>query len=163
MMTCSPFACKMRAELSSDVERKIFFVPITAHLSFVVPAMSRIQNDRLNPAHVRNAMGTHQRLDCFRHISARDQIFSVVLHHRKAQPTARAVDHCFPAAAHKFQRIFDSLETDFIARTSDAGGQSIKLRNILNGQIIVPAYFNDLPIAGSKCRCLRKGWHSPGT
>src|SRR5207249_8762746 len=112
--------------------------------------MSRIQNDGLKPAYVRNAMGTHERLDCFRHISARDQIFSVLLHHREAQPTARAVDHCLSAAAHKFQRIFDGLETDFIACTSDAGGQSIKLRNVVNGQIIVPAYFNDLPIAGSK-------------
>src|SRR5439155_24891755 len=106
--------------------------------------MSRIQNDRLTPAHVRNAMRRHQRLDYFRHISARDQIFSVLLHHREAQQTARAVEHFLTGAADKLERIFDGLETEFIACTSYPGGQSKNRRNVVNGRIIVPGYLNAL-------------------
>ncbi len=46
------FGLQKRAQLSGRIEHKIFFISVTTHLAFVVPAMSRIQNDRFNLANV---------------------------------------------------------------------------------------------------------------
>src|SRR2546430_11216919 len=98
-----------------------------------------------------NTMRAHQWLDRFCHISPRDQIFSVLLNQWEAQPTSRAIDHCLPAAAYKFQGVLDGIELAFLTCSGDAGGKSIKPGNIIDAQVIVAAYFNDLPIAGSEC------------
>ena len=95
-------------------------------------------------------MRTHERLNCFGHVSARDQRFSVLFDHRKAQPTPRAVDHGFPAAADEFQRMIGCLRLYFRSGRDDFCGQVVKLGNVFHAQIIVPVYFDDLPFGGSE-------------
>src|ERR1043166_7113769 len=98
-------------------------------------------------------MRTNQRLDCFCDVRARHQIFPVLLDQWKAQPTARTVYHCLAAAADKFERILDCFESHFLTATNNAGGQSVKLRNIFNSQIIVTAHFDDIPFASGEHDC----------
>ena len=102
-------------------------------------------------------MWTNQRLDRLRHVSARDKIFAVLLNQREAQPTARTVNHCLAAAAYKFERMLLRFEFHFVTCRRYACGHSIKLRDVVDGQVIVTAYFDDLPFAGSKCCYLRYG------
>ena len=47
-----PFRLQKRSEFARHVERKIFFVSVTADLPFIVAAMSGIQNDRLEATNV---------------------------------------------------------------------------------------------------------------
>ena len=54
-------------------------------------------------------MRPHERLNGFGYVSARHQKFSVLLDHGKTQPTSRAVDHRFPAAADELQRVISCL------------------------------------------------------
>src|SRR5436309_1675452 len=98
--------------------------------------MSGIENYRFNLANVWNTMRAHQWLDGFGHVSARDQIFSVLLNQWEAQPTSRAIDHCLPAAAYKFQGVLEGIELTFLTCSGDAGGQSIKPGNIIDAQVI---------------------------
>src|SRR4029077_844395 len=65
-----PFRQQKRAQLSRHIQRKIFFVTVTTHLTLVVTAVSRIHNDSLNFADVWNTVRAHQRLDGFSYISA---------------------------------------------------------------------------------------------
>src|SRR5438046_4854528 len=94
--------------------------------------MSGIENYRFNLANVWNTMRAHQWLDRFCHISPRDQIFSVLLNQWEAQPTSRAIDHCLPAAAYKFQGVLDGIELAFLPCSGDAGGQSIQPGTIID-------------------------------
>ena len=129
---------------------------MTAYLAFVGAAMSRVQDNRLDVADVWNAVWPHQRLDGFGHVRARHQKFSVLFDDGKTQPTAHAVDHGLTTAADKFQRILHRLELRFVTGGNDACRQTVKSRNIIDAQVIVSAYLDDLPIIGSECRRLRQ-------
>ena len=112
-------------------------------------AVSRIQNDRLNPANVHNPMRPHQRLDRFGDISSRHQKFPVLLDRWEAQPTSRAIDHRLAAAADKLKGIFDGLEPNLVPRTGDTRRQSVEARNVIGSQVIVTVYLDDLPLVAS--------------
>ena len=64
------FCLQNRAKLPRHIEGKILFRPVTAHLPFVVAAVTWIQNHSLNIAHVWDPLRPHERLDRFGHVSA---------------------------------------------------------------------------------------------
>src|SRR5262249_44827305 len=119
-----------RAELSSDIQSKIFFRPITTHLSFVMPAVPRIENDRLNLPHIWNTVWPPERLNGFGYVSARYQRFPTLFNHRKAQPTSSAINDGFPAAADELQRMVNCVCLYFGSRGDDFRGQAVKLGNV---------------------------------
>ena len=143
------FRLQNRAELSRDIQGKIFFRPVTAHLPFVVPAVSGIENDRLNVAHIWNTVWPDERLNGFGYVSARHQRFSVLFDHGEAQPTSSALDDGFPAAADEFQRTISGLFLYFRPGRDDLCGQFVKLGNIVHAQIIVAIYLDYLPLGSS--------------
>ena len=118
--------------------------------------VARIQNHSLNLPGIGNAVRAKLRLDCFSDICARDQKFSILLDQGKAQPTARTVDHDLAAAADKFERIHHGLEPDLRPGRRDFGGQPVKLGNIIDTQVIVTVYFDDLPIIRGQSPCSRQ-------
>ena len=143
------FRLQNRAELSRDIQGKIFFRPVTAHLAFVVAAVPGVQNDRLNLAHVWDSVRPHERLNGFGYVSARHQRFSILFNHGKAQPTSSAIDDGFPAAADEFQRVISCVCLYFRSGRDDFCGQAVKLGNVVHAQIIVPIYFDYLPLDSS--------------
>jgi hypothetical protein len=110
-----------------------------------------IQNDRLNLAHVWDSMRPHERLNGFGYVSARHQRFSIQFNHGKTQPTSSAINHGFTAAAHKLQRVIGCLCLYFRPGRDDFRRQSVKFRDVIDTQIIVPVYFDDLPFIGGNC------------
>ena len=99
---------------------------------------------------------TKLRLDRFGDIRARDQKFSILLDQGEAQPTTRAVDHDLAAAADKFERIHHGLEPDLRPGRRHFGEQPIKPRDIIDTQVIVTVYFDDLPIIRGPRHCSRQ-------
>jgi hypothetical protein len=109
----------------------------------------RIKNNRLNLPNIWNTVWPHKRLNGFGYVGARHQKFSILFNHGKAQPTSRAVDDGFPAAANKLQRMVSCVCLYFRSGGNDVCGQGVKLRNVVHAQIIVSAYLDDLPITYS--------------
>src|SRR5262249_43220367 len=111
--------------------------------------MPRIENDRLNLAHIWDAVWPHQRLNGFGYVSARHQEFSILFNHGKTQPTSSAIDDGFPAAADELQGVISCFCLYFRSRGNDLCGQTVKRGNVVHAQVVVPAYLDDLPIASS--------------
>src|SRR5205823_12995695 len=132
-----------------DIQVEIVFCPITARMSFVMAAVAGLQHDRLNRAHVWDSMRPHERLDGFGYVSARHQRFSIQFNHGKPHPTSSAIDHGFTAAAHKLQRVIGCLCLYFRPGRDDFRRQAVKLRDVVDTQIIMPVYLDDLPLGGS--------------
>jgi hypothetical protein len=114
-----------------------------------VAAVTGIQNDRLNLAHVWDSMRSHQRLNSFGYVSARHQRFSVVFNHGKTQPTSSTVNDGFPAAADELQRVISCVCLYFRSGGDDFCGQAVELGNVVYAQVIVPVYLDDLPFGRS--------------
>ena len=93
-------------------------------------------------------MRPHERLNGFCHVSAGHQKLSALLDYRKAQPASSTIDHGLTAATHEFERMICSLRLYFCSGRNDFRRQSVKFRNIIDGQIIVSVYLDDLPLAG---------------
>src|SRR5882757_2511982 len=122
--------------------------------------MSWIQNDSLNLANVLNTMRSYQWFNGLGYVCAGNEIFSILFDNRKTQPAARAIDHDLAAATDKFQRILHRLEFHFLAGSGDACRQSVKLRDVVDAQIIAATYFDNLPSIRGRCCFLR---HRDGT
>jgi hypothetical protein len=114
--------------------------------------MTGIKNNRLNLAGVWNTMRPDQWFNRFGHVRARNQIFPSLFDYRKTEPTAGAVDHRLATAADKFQRILYRIRFYLLAGTSDARGQSVKLRDVLDAKLIATAYLDNLPSIRAGCR-----------
>ena len=76
-----------------------------------------------------------------------------MLDYWEAQPTARSIDHDFTAVSDEFERTPHCLESHLLASRYDVGGQAIKLRDVVDAQIIVTTDFDDLPIISGECQC----------
>src|SRR5205814_7024464 len=85
----------------------------------------------------------------FGDVSSRHQRFSIQFNHGKTQPTSSAIDHGFTAAAHKLQRVIGCLCLYFRPGRNDFRRQTVKLRDVVDGQVIMPVYLDDLPLGGS--------------
>src|SRR5215472_1335129 len=142
------FCLQNRAELSRYIQRKILFTSVTTHLAFVVATVSGVQYNRLDLAYIWNTMRPHERLNGFCYVSAGHQKLPVLLYYRKAQPTSSTIDHRLAATANEFERMICGLRLYFCSGRNDFRRQSVKFRNIIDGQIIVSVYLDDLPFAG---------------
>lgn len=148
---------KHRPKFSRDIERVIFFVTELADRAFVMPAMPRIEHDCGQFADARDHVRTHLRLNRFRQVHARDEKFAVLLNDRETEPVARAVDEDLAAVERELERTFRILGLDLFVRR-DWSRQRVKLRDVIDAQIIVRADFDDLPWDG-RGSCVRAHRH----
>jgi hypothetical protein len=71
-----------------------------------------------------------------------------VFDHGKAEPVANTVDDRFAAPERDFELVLPIIEPDGLVDRLDLTRESIELRDVINGELIPPADFDDLPIGG---------------
>ena len=137
-----------RAKLASDVERELFFGAESVPGAFIETAVAGIEHDGLNLSFLDKHLRTQLRLDGFGEIDARDEELVVLRNDGEAKPVAHTVHDGFAAVEGDLELVPAVIENDDLARGIDVADEAVKLCDVVDGQVIAGADFDDLPIRG---------------
>src|SRR6266705_6178382 len=142
---------QQRLQIASDIESEILLSPITADRSPIETAMARIKHDGFYLPESFDHLRPQLRFDGLGQIDTGDEIFAILLRHRKTKPVAHAINDDLAAVEHYFDFVLAAIESDSLCDRLDADRQSVKLCDVIDRQIIPAAHLDDLPVGTREC------------